>query len=69
MQQTDNNVDSKKIKCVVIGDGAIGKTCMVTVFGSNKFPGVYTPTVAAQYESTVEFEGQEYVLNIWDTSG
>lgn len=35
----------KELKIVVIGDGYIGKTCMLWSFVYNKFPRDYVPTV------------------------
>lgn len=32
------------MKCVVVGDGAVGKTCMLQTFSLGHFPKDYVPT-------------------------
>lgn len=48
LRQTDNN-NMKKIKCVLIGDGAIGKTSLIVSYTTNGYPTEYVPTAFDKY--------------------
>jgi len=57
------------IKLVVIGDGAVGKTCLLISYAKKEFPEDYIPTVFDNYVVNITAGNQNIELGLWDTAG
>ena len=57
------------IKIVVVGDGAVGKTCLLLVYAKGEFPTDYIPTIFENYKAKVKINNIEHNIFIWDTAG
>jgi small GTP-binding protein len=52
------------VKCVLIGDSNVGKTCLLMSYTSNSFPQEYIPTVFDQMNVTIQWNEKEVSLGL-----
>ena len=57
------------IKCVVVGDGGVGKTCLLITYSKDEFPSEYVPTIFDNYSVKVQIAEETYTLELFDTAG
>lgn len=69
MAAASNAQDVIRRKLVIIGDGACGKTSLLSVFTLGYFPTHYIPTVFENYVTDCRVDGKSVQLALWDTAG
>ncbi|CEQ42529.1 SPOSA6832_04369 [Sporobolomyces salmonicolor] len=55
-------------KLVIVGDGACGKTSLLSVFSLGEFPSEYEPTIFENYVAEIRLDGKPVQLALWDTA-
>ncbi|OHT13786.1 small GTP-binding protein [Tritrichomonas foetus] len=63
-------MEESEVKVVLLGQSAVGKTCIVSHLISGKFDDSASPTLGASYASkTLDIDNTKVSLQIWDTAG
>jgi len=57
-------------KYIIVGDTAVGKSCLLLQFTDKRFQPVHDLTIGVEFGSrTLTIEGNQVKLQIWDTAG
>ncbi|KAF2902283.1 hypothetical protein ILUMI_03904 [Ignelater luminosus] len=58
------------LKVVILGDGGVGKSCLMNRFVSNHFDEHSFHTIGVEFlNKDIEVDNETYTLQIWDTAG
>uniref|UniRef100_A0A1I8JB37 Rho-related GTP-binding protein RhoU n=1 Tax=Macrostomum lignano TaxID=282301 RepID=A0A1I8JB37_9PLAT len=68
-RNTKSMSQKEVIKCVAVGDGAVGKTCLLISYAQGRFPPGYVPTVFDTYAVSVRIGDMQHTLGLFDTAG
>ncbi|GMR57299.1 hypothetical protein PMAYCL1PPCAC_27494, partial [Pristionchus mayeri] len=66
---TDMEEETRVIKCVLVGDAAVGKTALAVAYSTNGFVQQYNPTAYDNYSVIVRVDKQPIRLQLCDTAG
>ncbi|GAA5944733.1 uncharacterized protein JCM15063_002386 [Sporobolomyces koalae] len=58
-----------KLKLTCVGDGGVGKTCLLIVYSQKRFPTDYVPTVFENYVLNKQYGDKVIEFALWDTAG
>uniref|UniRef100_A0A8C8RGA7 Rho-related GTP-binding protein RhoU n=1 Tax=Pelusios castaneus TaxID=367368 RepID=A0A8C8RGA7_9SAUR len=58
-----------ELQCVLLGDGAVGKTSLAVSYSANGFPARYVPTALDRFSAVVQVDNTPVRLHLCDTAG
>jgi Ras-related protein M-Ras len=56
-------------RMVLLGDGEVGKSSLISQFTHKKFDSYYDPTIDEIFEHWIEIDGEWRELELFDTAG
>ncbi|XP_055645355.1 ras-like GTP-binding protein RhoL [Toxorhynchites rutilus septentrionalis] len=57
------------LNIVVVGDGAVGKTCLLHAYTDESFQNFYQPTIYDKESFEITLDDQRYTIQLHDTAG
>lgn len=65
-----SNDDLPSLKILIIGEGAVGKSCLLLRYTDDSFENIFMPTVGVDYKTKIiDIDNTRVKLQIWDTAG
>lgn len=62
--------DLPTLKILIIGEGGVGKSCLLLRYTDDKFTETFMPTIGVDFKTKcINIEGSTVKLQVWDTAG
>ncbi|XP_049428584.1 rho-related GTP-binding protein RhoU-like isoform X2 [Epinephelus fuscoguttatus] len=68
-RRRSGSAPERKVNCVLVGDGAVGKTSLIVSYTTNGYPTEYVPTAFDNFTVMVVVDGKPVRLQLCDTAG
>ncbi|KAM4611509.1 cdc42 homolog [Polymixia lowei] len=68
-RRRSGSVLERKVNCVLVGDGAVGKTSLIVSYTTNGYPTEYVPTAFDNFAVMVVVDGKPVRLQLCDMAG
>uniref|UniRef100_A0A3Q3AIR6 Uncharacterized protein n=1 Tax=Kryptolebias marmoratus TaxID=37003 RepID=A0A3Q3AIR6_KRYMA len=68
-RRRSGSAPERRVSCVLVGDGAVGKTSLIVSYTTNGYPTEYVPTAFDNFTVMVVVDGKPVRVQLCDTAG
>uniref|UniRef100_A0A1A8QLT0 Ras homolog family member U n=1 Tax=Nothobranchius rachovii TaxID=451742 RepID=A0A1A8QLT0_9TELE len=68
-RRRSGSTPERRVNCVLVGDGAVGKSSLIVSYTTNGYPSDYVPTAFDNFTVMVVVDGKPVRLQLCDTAG